>query len=98
MKQRWFQIELNKLNGAINRAKAGKLFVQPTSEYRCYVVTNRERGTRYIVNFGISGDGAKIGRCSCPSLTLCKHIAAALPLHIHIASTRAQSKPQLAAV
>lgn len=94
---RWFQIERAKLNGAISRAKAGKLFVQPTSQFRCYVVSNRESGTRYIVTFALGENGAKLGRCSCPSLTICKHIAAALPLHVHIASNRTR-RNQLAAV
>lgn len=88
--QSWFVIEKDspKLNGAISRAKASRLFVQATSQFRVYVVTNRKSGTRYIVNFAVRTDGTKIGRCSCPATTLCKHLAAALPLHLHIAKQR----------
>jgi hypothetical protein len=33
--------------------------------------------------------GSKIVNCSCPSRVPCKHAAAALPLHIHLAARRA---------
>lgn len=88
--QSWFVIEKDspRLDGAISRAKISRLFVQTTSQFRVYVVTNRQSGTRYITTFGKWTDGTKIGRCSCPATSLCKHLAAALPLHLHVAKQR----------
>jgi hypothetical protein len=52
------------LRKAIERARAGNLFVQLTSIYRQYRVTNRETGAEYIVNFFVR-KGKRYGHCNC---------------------------------
>jgi len=89
MTKQFFKIERNaKLDAAITRAKAGKLFVRPTVTFRRYIVINRENGHAYTVEFDRTASGTKLGRCSCDSKVLCKHLAASLPLHLLIASRR----------
>lgn len=82
------------LRKATERAKAGKLFVQPTGIYRQYRVTNRETGAQYTVDFFVS-DGKRYGHCSCKAgvrHVACKHLAAAAGLHVMVAAGRAQSQ------
>lgn len=72
-----------KMDKAIQRAKDAKLFVQATG-FREYRVTNRETGTAYTVNFFVAA-GKKYSECSCAAGIngqLCKHVAAALGLHV----------------
>lgn len=89
MTKNFFKIERNaKLNAAIERAKAGNLFVRPTVIYRRYIVINRETGATYTVEFAVK-NGVKLGRCSCPATTVCKHIAASVGLHVCLAKQRA---------
>lgn len=78
------------LERATERAKAGRLFVQPTSIYRQYRVTNRETGAQYIVNFFVR-DGRRYGHCTCKAGVnhmACKHLSAAAGLHVRIAAQR----------
>jgi len=82
------------LSKAIGRAKASKLFVQPTSLFRQYRVTNRETGAQYTVNFFVRG-GQRYGHCDCKAGVrhmICKHLAAAAGLHVMIAAERAEAQ------
>ena len=79
------------LKKATERARAGHLFVQTTTIYRQYRVTNRETGAEYIVNFFVR-NGKRHGHCNCKAGTYniaCKHLSAAAALHVMIAATRA---------
>jgi len=81
------------LKKAVERAKAGKLFVQATSLFRQYRVTNRETGAQYTVDFFVS-DGKRFGHCTCKAGVnnmACKHLSAAAGLHVMIAATRQTS-------
>ena len=80
------------LKKATARAKASKLFVQRTSIYRQYRVTNRETGAQYTVNFFVR-NGERSGHCNCKAGVnnmACKHLSAAAGLHVMIAAERAQ--------
>ena len=80
------------LSKATERAKASNLFVQRTSIYRQYRVTNRETGAQYTVNFFVR-DGERYGHCNCKAgvnNVACKHLSAAAGLHVMIAAERAQ--------
>lgn len=76
----------SQLEKAIDRAKAGKLFVQATTLLRQYKVTNRETGAEYYVNFFVrKSDSARFGHCTCKAglnNLACKHIAAAAGYHL----------------
>lgn len=79
------------LNKAIERARAGRLFVQPTSIFRQYRVTNRETGARYIVNFFVR-NGKRYGHCTClagQKNLACKHIATSAAVNIAVAQVYA---------
>jgi hypothetical protein len=74
----------NQLSKATNRAKAGKLFVQPSNLFRQYHVTNRETGARYVVDFFIR-NGKRFGHCTCKAgerNLACKHLSAAAGYHV----------------
>ena len=74
----------SKLGKAIERAKASRLFVQPTGMFRQYRVTNRENNQTYTVDFFVR-DGKRFGHCTCKGGArnlACKHIAAAAGLHV----------------
>jgi uncharacterized Zn finger protein len=78
------------LASAIERAHrdAKNLSVQVTSTSRQYRVTNRAKGTTYTVDFFLR-NGKRLGHCSCKAGTnhiACKHVAAALGLHLYIAA------------
>jgi uncharacterized Zn finger protein len=78
------------LTNAIERAKAGRLFVQATDRFRQYTVTNRETGARYNVQFMLSA-GRRFATCTCKAGLngqACKHVAAAVALHLYIAAQR----------
>ena len=86
----------DQLSKATERAKASKLFVQQTTIYRQYRVTNRETGAQYTVNFFIR-DGKRYGHCDCKAGVhhmICKHLAAAAGLHVMIAAERAAHSTQ----
>jgi hypothetical protein len=81
------------LKKATERARASNLFVQITSIYRQYRVTNRETGAEYVVNFFVRG-GKRYGHCNCKAGTYnlaCKHLSAAAGLHVMIAAARAKA-------
>jgi len=87
-------LNAEQLRRATERAKASRLFVQPTSLYRQYRVTNRETGAQYTVDFFVR-DGRRYGHCTCKAgvnHTACKHLAAAAGLHVMIAAGRAEQE------
>ena len=82
------------LTKAIERAKRSKLFVQMTSLFRMYRVTNRENGQTYTVNFFVTKDRKKFGHCDCrggQKNLICKHLSAAAGLHVMRAAQLAAS-------
>ena len=75
---------IEQLQRAIENARAADLFVQPTTFFRQYRVTNRANGNTYVVNFYVR-DGKRFGGCTCKAGQLnkaCKHLAAAAGLHL----------------
>jgi hypothetical protein len=73
------------------KAKSSNLFVQATSVFRQYRVTNRETGAQYTVNFFVRADRKKFGHCTClagQNNMACKHLSAAAGLHVCIAQNR----------
>jgi hypothetical protein len=81
----------NAMERAITRAKNEDLHVKMVA-FGEYIVTNRSRNTQYVVKLWKDAQtGAKKGRCTCAAgqkgMT-CKHIPAAIPLHILMASNR----------
>ena len=81
------------LRKATERARAGNLFVQTTSIYRQYRVTNRDTGAEYVVNFFVR-NGKRYGHCNCKAGTYnlaCKHLSAAAGLHVMLAAARADA-------
>lgn len=83
------------LSRATARAKAGKLFVQPSTLLRQYHVTNRETGARYTVDFFIRKDGKRFGHCTCKAgerNLVCKHLSAAAGYHIMRMSARREAQ------
>ena len=80
-------ISAEQLSRATKRAKAGNLFVQPSSQFlRQYHVTNRDTGAKYIVDFFVrKSDGARFGHCTCKAginNKACKHLSAAAGYHV----------------
>jgi hypothetical protein len=76
-------LNAEQLAKATERAKAAKLFVQPTSLLRQYRVTNRENGNQYLVDFFVR-NGKRFGHCSCMAgmrNLACKHLSAAAGYH-----------------
>ena len=83
-------ISADQLSKATERSKAGNLFVQPTSLFRQYRVTNRETGAQYAVNFFIR-ESKRFAHCTCKGGAAgfaCKHVAAAAGLHVCLASQK----------
>jgi uncharacterized Zn finger protein len=79
------------LTKAIARAKRGRLFVQATSIFRQYAVTNRQTGAQYTVNFFVR-EARRFATCTCKgglNHQACKHVAAAAALHLYVAAQRA---------
>lgn len=77
------------LSGAIERAKAGRLFASFV-QFRQFRVTNRETGAEYNVNFFVRG-GRRFGHCDCKAGErgwACKHLAAAAAVQTGIAAMR----------
>jgi hypothetical protein len=79
-------INADQLTKATERAKASNLFVQPTSIFRQYRVTNRANGNQYVVNFFVrKSDQKRFGHCSCKAgmrNLACKHLSAAAGYHV----------------
>jgi hypothetical protein len=74
---------------AIGRARKGDLFVRFV-RFRQFVVVNRATCAEYNVNFFVSR-GRRFGGCDCKAGRKhlpCKHVAAALAVHLGIASMR----------
>jgi uncharacterized Zn finger protein len=79
---------------ATERAKAGKLFVQPSKLFRQYHVTNRETGTRYTVDFFLR-NGKRFGNCTCKAgerNLACKHLSAAAAYHVMRAAAQREAQ------
>jgi ketopantoate hydroxymethyltransferase len=77
------------LTRAITRAKSEDLHVKAI-EFGQYQVTNHTHQTSYIVRLR-KENGVKLAECSCKAgrvSLLCKHVAVAVPLHVHLASSR----------
>jgi uncharacterized Zn finger protein len=77
-------INAEQLARATERAKASRLFVQPTSLQRQYRVTNRENGNIYTVDFFIR-NGKRYGHCTCKAgmnHKQCKHLSVAAGYHV----------------
>lgn len=89
-------ISAEQLNRATERAKAGNLFVQPSSLYRQYHVTNRETGAKYTVDFFVrKSDGARFGHCTCmagQNNKACKHLSAAAGYHVARMAARREAE------
>jgi hypothetical protein len=96
-------VSTEQLSKATRRAKTGNLFVQPSSLFRQYYVTNRETGAKYTVDFFVR-NGKRFGHCSCRGgerNLVCKHISAACGYHVMRAlaiceAQRIASMPQAA--
>ena len=74
---------------AIERAKAGRLFVRFV-QFRQFKVENRSNGRTYNVNFFVRA-GRRFGHCTCKGGErglACKHIAAAAAVQIGIVAMR----------
>ena len=97
--------DVAQLSKAIERAKAGNLFVQPSSIFRQYHVTNRDTGAKYTVDFFVrKSDGKRFGNCTCKAgqnNKACKHLSAAAGYHVARMAARREaeriaSMPQVA--
>jgi hypothetical protein len=87
-------INAEQLAKATERAKAGNLFVQPTTFLRQYKVTNRDNGNQYYVDFFVR-NGKRYGQCSCKAGArnlACKHLSAAAGYHVMRAAARREAK------
>jgi uncharacterized Zn finger protein len=74
---------------AIERAKAGRLFVR-FIQFRQFRVENRVNGETYNVNFFVR-NGKRFGHCDCKGGErglVCKHLAAAAAVQTGIARMR----------
>lgn len=77
-------VNAEQLSKATARAKAGNLFVQPTTFLRQYKVTNCENGNQYYVDFFVR-NGKRYGQCTCKAgmnNKLCKHLSASAAYHV----------------
>ncbi|HEV7859348.1 MAG TPA: hypothetical protein VGO91_12085 [Pyrinomonadaceae bacterium] len=77
-------VNAEKLIKATERARASKLFVQPSNLLRQYHVTNRETSTKYTVDFFLR-NGKRFGHCTCKAgerNLACKHLSAAAGYHV----------------
>lgn len=88
-------VSAEQLSRATERAKAGSLFVQPTSLLRQYKVTNRETGAKYTVDFFVRRDGKRFGHCTCMAginNKACKHLSAAAGYHVMRMAARREAE------
>ncbi len=77
-------LNADQLAKATERAKAGNLFVQPTSLLRQYRVTNRDNGNQYVVDFFVR-NGKRYGHCNCKAgmrNLACKHLSVSAGYHV----------------
>ncbi len=89
----------DQLKRAIELATADRknLLVQTTDTARKYRVINRRKGHIYEVTFSVREDRKKFGHCTCPAGELgrqCKHLAAAVGLHVCLAQQGVLNRPQ----
>jgi uncharacterized Zn finger protein len=87
-------ISADQLAKATERAKAGNLFVQPTSFLRQYKVTNRDNGNQYYVDFFVR-NGKRYGKCNCKAgmnNKECKHLSAACGAHVMRMAARREAE------
>jgi hypothetical protein len=84
-----FRLEETEIAKAIERARELHPIVRIV-RFGEYIVSG-SKGARYIVKCYRDREGFKTVDCSCKTrdFTACKHGVAALPLHIHMAATRA---------
>lgn len=78
---------LKQFDKAKARASAGKLSAITSTLFRQYRVTNEETGAVYRVDFYRNNEGRRFATCECKGGQgghICKHMAAALPLHLAI--------------
>jgi hypothetical protein len=79
-------VSADQLSKATERARASKLFVQPSSLFRQYHVTNRDTSARYTVDFFVrKSDRKRFGHCNCKAgmnNIACKHLSAAAGYHV----------------
>jgi hypothetical protein len=83
-------ISTMQLSAAIAKARSSNLFIRPTSLSRQYLVTNRDNGKQYYVDFFVMND-KRFGHCDCEAgqrNIACKHLAAAAALHIGLSAIR----------
>ena len=81
---------LSQFNRAKLRASAGKLTATTSTVWRVYRVTNEEKGVTYRVSFWRDRDGRKWATCECAGAQagfVCKHMGAALPMHLELMLT-----------
>jgi hypothetical protein len=86
-----FEFNSDAMRRASQRARSGKFHVRMLA-FRKYQVTNLESGARYQVEFKLTASGHKLAGCGCTGAQhgfLCKHVSAALPLHISVAKSYA---------
>lgn len=84
----------DQLAKATERAKAGNLFVQPTSFLRQYKVTNRANGNQYYVDFFVR-NGKRYGQCTCKAgmnNKQCKHLSVAAGYHVMRMAARREAE------
>jgi hypothetical protein len=87
-------VSAEQLSKATKRAKASKLFVQPTSFFRQYRVTNRENGNAYVVDLFVR-NGKRYGHCSCKAgmnNKLCKHLSVSAGYHVMRAASQREAQ------
>jgi hypothetical protein len=78
---------LKQFDRAKLRASVGKLAVTTSTVWRVYRVTNEEKGVTYRVSFWRDRTGRRWATCDCLGAQgghICKHIAAALPMHLEL--------------
>lgn len=83
-------VSADQLAKATERAKGSNLFVQPTSIFRQYRVTNRDNGNKYVVNFFVR-NGKRYGHCTCKAgerNLVCKHLSVSAAYHVCIAAQK----------
>jgi uncharacterized Zn finger protein len=82
-------VSTEQLAKAIDRARAGRLFVRFV-QFRQFKVENRMNGRTYNVNFFVRA-GRRFGHCDCKGGErglVCKHLAAAAAVQTGIAAMR----------
>ena len=86
-------VNADQLSKATERAKAGNLFVQPTTFLRQYKVTNRDNGNQYYVDFFVR-NGKRYGQCTCKAgmnNKLCKHLSVSAGYHVMRMATQREA-------